>query len=154
MIPGLNEHPERALIRRIIAENLRDHPVDTNLLAQSMHMRVIEACKGAVKTGFELDATFTQGNGYVQGGILSAMLDFGMVFAAFSEIDADHTLASISLSTSFFRAARAGGFVVDASLVRAGRHVIHAQANLFDAEGILVAAATSPVAVIALSPAG
>jgi len=146
----MTQHPERAFIRAVIAEGRRDVPVPTNPLAESLGMVIRTAEEGRVTAGFAADARFTQGNGVIQGGILATMLDFGMVFAAFSVIPADRTLATVAQTTSFLRPAAPGAFTVEAEVERAGRHVVHARAAIRDAAGQTVATATAPLAVVPL----
>lgn len=146
----MTQHPERAFIRAVIAEGRRDVPVPTNPLAEVFGMVVHAAEEGRVTAGFTADLRFTQGNGVVQGGILSTMLDFGLVFAAFSVIPADRTLATVSQTTSFLRPAAPGAFTVEAEVERAGRHVVHARATIRDCTGQAVATATAPLAVVPL----
>ena len=105
---AMTQHPERAFIRAVIAEGRRDVAAPTNPLAESLGMTIRAAADGRVTAGFVADSRFTQGNGVIQGGILATMLDFGMVFAAFSVIPADRTLATVSQTTSFLRPAAPG----------------------------------------------
>lgn len=145
----ITEHPERALVRRAIEQKLSGLPVTTNPLAISLNMRILEACDGWVRVAYTTPEGFTQGNGVVQGGIISAMLDFAMIFAAFSKVPADATVATVSQTTNYFRPVFLGELVVEAALEKAGRTLINARASLFDGERSLLASATAPIAVIA-----
>jgi uncharacterized protein (TIGR00369 family) len=150
----MNEHPERALVRRAIDEHLTELAVTTNPLAISLNMRILEARDGWVRIGFKPPEGFTQGNGVVQGGIISAMLDFGMIFAAFSVVPADATVATVSQTTNYFRAARLGELTVEAELEKVGRTLINARASLFGSDRALLASASAPIAVIAQRKGG
>ncbi|MBS1142850.1 MAG: thioesterase superfamily protein [Proteobacteria bacterium] len=145
---GIPEHPERALVRRAIEQKLHDVPVATNPLAISLNMRILDAQDGRVRIGYRPPEGFTQGNGVVQGGIISAMLDFAMVFAAFSKVPVDATVATVSQTTNYFRPAFLGELVVEAELEKVGRTLINARASLFDMEKAVLASATAPIAVI------
>ena len=147
----MNEHPERTFILDVIARQLREVSVMTNPLAILMQMRVVEAHPGAVVCRFTLDERFSQGNGVIQGGIVSAMLDFAMAFTAFSQVPAGASIATVTQTTNFLAPARIGDFVVSAVLDKAGRSMLHARAELADAAGKLLATANSPLAVIALA---
>ena len=111
-------------------------------------MRILEARDGWVRIGFYPPEAFTQGNGVVQGGIISAMLDFGMTFAAFSKIPVEASVATVSQTTNYFRPVFVGELIVEAELEKAGRTLINARASLFDSERSLLASATAPIAVI------
>lgn len=151
-VPG--EHPERALVRRAIEAGLKDLPVTTNPLARALAMRLLEARAGWVRLAFTVPDDFTQGNGVVQGGIVAGMLDFGMVFAAFSQVPVEATLATVAQTTNFFRAAMAGELLVEAELEKVGRTLINARASLRSPDGVLLAGATAPIAVIAQRRSG
>jgi uncharacterized protein (TIGR00369 family) len=144
-----DEHPERAFIRQIIESRARDVPVNTNPLATSLGMYIVEAEAGRVVARYTADERFSQGNGFIQGGIISAMLDFGMVFAAFSKIPPAATIATVCQTTNYLSPARVGDFVVEASLEKVGRNMIYARATIADPDGKQVASAISPIAVIA-----
>lgn len=142
------QHPERAIVRRVIDERLENLPVTTNPLAIALAMRIVAASDGNVRLAYQVDAPFTQGNGFVQGGIISAMLDFGMVFAAFSKVSAESSVTTVSQTTNYFRPVKAGELFVEAELEKAGRTLINARAVLRDAAGVLLASASAPIAVI------
>lgn len=144
------EHPERALVRRAIEQNLSDLPVTTNPLAIALNMRIVTASDGRVRIAYTLPENFTQGNGVVQGGIISAMLDFGMIFAALSMVPPEATVATVSQTTNYFRPVFLGEMFVEAELEKAGRTLINARAALFDQDKKLLASATAPIAVIAV----
>lgn len=146
--PESGEHPERALVRQAIAQKLADLPVTTNPLAIALNMRILEARDGWMRIGYRPSEGFTQGNGVVQGGIISAMLDFAMIFAAFSKVPVEATVATVSQTTNYFRPAFIGELLVEAELEKAGRTLINARASLFDADKTLLASASAPIAVI------
>jgi len=145
------DHPERILIHHLLlAPDLAPLPVTTNPLALAFRMH-IDACRpDHIRARFHIGPEFTQGNSVVQGGILAAMLDFGMIFAAFTRTDTGHTLATITQTTNFLRPALAGDFTVEAEVERAGRLLIHTRATLSAADGKPVATASSPIALIPL----
>ena len=147
----IRQHPERAIVRRVIDEGLVDLPVETNPLAIALGMHIRSAGEGRVCASFQVGAPFTQGNGFVQGGIISAMLDFGMVFAAFSQVAAGSSVTTVSQTTNFFRPVRMGEVIVEAELEKAGRTLIGARAVLRDMAGVLLASASAPIAVIPLA---
>lgn len=143
------QHPERTIVRRAIDEKLSELPVSTNPLAIALGMTILEARDGYLKVRYTVPESFTQGNGAVQGGIISAMLDFGMVFAAFSMVSVHATVTTVSQTTNYFRAARIGTLLVEAELEKVGRTLMNARARLFGPDGVLLASATAPIAVIA-----
>ena len=148
----MTDHPEQALVHHLLlAPESLPAAVTTNPLAQAFAMRIEECRSEHVRARFRIGLEFTQGNTVVQGGIQAAMLDFGMIFAAFTRTDSGHTLATIALTTHYLRPALAGDFVVEADVDRAGRSLIHAHATLFAADGKPVATASAAIAVIPLT---
>lgn len=145
------EHPERVLVRLAIEKGTTNLLVDTNPLAIALRMRLLHVAEGSVIASFKVGDPFLQGNGVVQGGIISAMLDFAMVYAAFSQIPVDASMASISQTTNFFRPVPSGEVFAEGALEKVGRSVINARAILKDKNGTLLASATAPLAVIPLS---
>lgn len=144
------EHPERALLLRIHADQLDNVAVDTNPLATALGMRIKALPSlGQITVTFEVGAAFSQGDGYVQGGIFATMLDFGLAFAAMSATPAGRTVSTIGLTVNYLRPARPGHFVVEAVVEKMGRSVAVSRASLSDSEGRLVATASSPLAVLA-----
>lgn len=129
-------------MRDIVERQRVDVPVTTNPLAEAVGMTILAAAEGEVRARFSVDRRFTQGN-----GVVSALLDFGMAFAAFSAIPPGTTIATVSQTTSYLRAGLAGEFVVEAMLEKVGRTLIHARATLTQ-DGKAVASATAPIAVI------
>jgi len=76
-------NPDHALLLDFVrrgagGEGHQPVAVDTNLLAHELGCTLIDADPAAdtLTLGFEPDARFVQGNRVVQGGIVTAMLDF------------------------------------------------------------------------------
>lgn len=98
---------------------------------------------GRVKVGFEGRPEFCNPTGSIQGGMLAAMLDDAMGPAAFIASGGASLIATIDMTVSYLAPAKPGPFVAEARVVRMGRTVAFLEAELFDAEGGLVARATS-----------
>lgn len=71
-------------------------------------------------------------SGQVQGGIVAAMLDMTMAFAA-------DDLSTVSLHVDFFRPAMGPELTVTASVTKRGRRVVFAEAEMVDGDGGLIA---------------
>ena len=148
MPPAPAEHPERALVCRVIRDGLHCIAVTTNPLAIALNMQILSATTERITLSYDVSEQFTQGNGFVQGGIISALLDFAMIFASFPAIPDDASLATVSLTTQYFRPAHAGRLHATAKLEKAGRTLIHAHATLYDEKENALATAVSPIAII------
>jgi len=145
------EHPESALVLRAIDEGLTNLPVTTSPLAIALGTRLLFAADGKATLSFTVGDPFIQGNGVIQGGIISAMLDFAMIFAAFSRIPPKSSLTTVSQTSNFFRPVLPGRVIAKAEIEKSGRTLIYAHAVLCNEEEVLLANATAPMAVISLS---
>ena len=87
-------------------------------------------------------------NGVVHGGVTHALMDTAMGAAAMSVLDSTSICATIEMQIRYHRPVTGGELHATAEVVQAGRRVIHLAAKTHDAEGRLVASATSSYAVI------
>jgi uncharacterized protein (TIGR00369 family) len=118
--------------------------------AKLLGWRMIEAdpARGYVKIGFEGRPEFCNPAGYIQGGLLSAMLDDTMGPAVLLHTDGAAYTATISLTVNFLAPARVGSLIGEANVVQVGRTVAFVEAKLTDADSVVVATATSTARVV------
>ncbi|MFK3773446.1 PaaI family thioesterase [Pseudomonas sp. NPDC089406] len=147
---SLADNPDRHFIERFIADGARDLPVPGSPLARQLYMRLLRASHGAVDASFQIGMDFTQGGGVIQGGIVAAMLDFGLAFAALSVLDTGRTAVTTSLNVNYLRPASTGLYHVHAVLEKQGRTLIYASAKLLDANERPIAIASSPMAIVSM----
>ncbi|MEM7143239.1 MAG: PaaI family thioesterase [Actinomycetota bacterium] len=81
---------------------------------------------------FRARPDFTIPSGQVQGGIVAAMLDMTMAFAA-------GDLSTVSLHVDYLRPAMGPELTVTATVTRRGRRVIFAEAEMVDQDDRLIA---------------
>lgn len=126
-------------------------PVDSNPMARSLGavLQQHDAANGQLVVSFEPDDAFVQGAGLLQGGIVSAMLDFAMAFGAFGAVPAGHSVSTASLQVSFLRPAPQGRYTATAQIERCGRTLVFTRAQLNDHHGRAVATGASTLAVAA-----
>ena len=136
------------IVAEAIRWSLTDVPVHANPVAESMRTVLASAERGRVRLRFEVDHQFTQGDGVIQGGILTAMLDFGMAFAALSVVAEGESVATVGINVNFLRVAAAGRFEVDARLEKIGKRMVFARADLAREDGELVASASAPLTIL------
>lgn len=144
------DNPDRFFIEQFIAGGWHDRPVPDSPLAQQLRMRLVHAERGSVEASFSVGESFTQGGGVIQGGIVAALLDFGLAFAALSVLEAGCTAATTALTVNYLRPAPHGDYRVQGQLEKHGRSLIYASARLFCSQGRLVATASSPMAIVAM----
>lgn len=103
---------------------------------------------GVLHCAFEATEAFLNPAGFVQGGILSAMLDeaMGPVLAATSR---EPLLAqTLELKTSYFRGARPGMILGEGRVLHRGREIAFLDGRLLDLQQNLIAAASATARVI------
>ncbi len=83
--------------------------------------------------------------GTVHGGVLATMLDTAAACSVHSTLAAGERYTSVDLTVKFLRAVtvESGRLRAEGSVIQRGRRTALAQAQLFDAQGRLVAHATS-----------
>lgn len=143
-------NPDQILIQRFLQNPVEPLPVDSNPLAVALQTRLVQVDprQGRVVLAFTPQSLFIQGTGVLQGGAVSAMLDFAMAFAVMaSRLDANGC-ATVNLNTAFVRPAPQGAYRATGLIDKQGKNMAFAQARLERIEnGALVATATSTLAM-------
>ena len=104
---------------------------------------------GTIEIAFHAGDAFLNPRGTVQGGFLAAMLDDTMGPALVSKNDGACIPATIDMNVTFVRAAKPGRLVGKGRVVSQGRNIAFLEGELFDAEGNLLARATSTARIMA-----
>ncbi len=107
-----------------------------------------DAAKGWAKLSFEARAEFLNPAGFVQGGILTAMLDDAMGPAVLLMSEGALYTATINLNVSFLAPARVGTLYAESRVVQLGKTVGFVESSLRDADGVLLAQATASVRLV------
>jgi uncharacterized protein (TIGR00369 family) len=105
-------------------------------------LRTIDTGVGTIEIGFTADERFLNPAGTVQGGILAAMLDDTQGPALFGHTHGESYAPTIDFNISFVKPARPGRFVGKGRVVNLGKTIALTEAELFDADGDLVARGT------------
>ena len=103
----------------------------------------LKAEEGIIKVGFEGKPDFCNPAGFIQGGMLSAMLDDTMGPAAFIMSGGKLFTPTISMTVNFIAPGKVGAFVCEAKVVQMGKTVVFVEGRLMDETGTLIATATS-----------
>lgn len=144
-------NPDQALIHRFLAQPDQPLAMDANPMAVALGTRLlrVDAAAGLVELAFEPDPLFIQGTGVLQGGAVTAMLDFAMAFATLASLPPDHSCATVNLNTAFLRPAPRGRYRAVGEVERRGKALVFTHARLLrDADQQVVATATSTLAVL------
>ena len=105
-------------------------------------LRAIDPAAGTIEIGFTADQRFGNPQGFVQGGIIAAMLDDTHGPALFAHVDGRIFPVTVDCSISFIKGARPGRFVGKGRLVSLGKTIAFTEAELFDEQGDLIARGT------------
>ena len=105
-------------------------------------LRAIDTGAGTIEIGFTADERFLNPAGTVQGGILAAMLDDTQGPALFGSTHGEIYAPTIDFNISFVKPALPGEFVGKGRVVNLGKTIALTEAELFDADGDLVARGT------------
>ena len=103
---------------------------------------------GWIRIGFDGKTAFCNPAGFVQGGILSAMIDDTMGPAVFVMTDGRLYTATISLTVNFLAPARPSPIIGEAEVVQLGKTVAFVAGKLTAEDGTLLATATANARLI------
>jgi uncharacterized protein (TIGR00369 family) len=112
------------------------------------HVLDARPTEGWVRIGFDGRADFCNPAGFVQGGILSAMLDDTMGPAVFVMTEGRLYTATLTLTVNFLSPARPGPIVGEATVTQLGKTIAFASGQLTAADGALLATATTSARLI------
>ena len=104
---------------------------------------LLDADGGTARIAFEGRPEFCNPAGFIQGGMLAAMLDLVMAFAVLCTLEDGHVVPSLEMKTSFIAPARAGEITGDGTLVRKGRSIAFMEGRLIAPQGKLLATASA-----------
>lgn len=111
--------------------------------ARLLGFRLLDARpkNGWLRVGFDGKPEFCNPTGYVQGGILSAMLDDSMGPAVLVMSEGRFYSTTISLTVNFLAPARPGPLFVEAQVTQFGKTVAFMEGRLMAERGSLLATA-------------
>jgi uncharacterized protein (TIGR00369 family) len=98
--------------------------------------------EGWIKVGFDGKAEFCNPAGFVQGGLLAAMLDDTMGPAVFMMTEGKLYTTTISLTVNFLAPARPGPITAEAKVTQLGKTIAFVEGKLAAEDGTLLATAS------------
>src|SRR5580693_6627947 len=112
--------------------------------------RVLDARpeEGWIRIGFVGRPEFCNPAGFVQGGILSAMLDDTMGPAVFVMTEGRLYTATITMTVNFLAPAKPGPIVGEARVTLLGKTIAFAEGKLLAADGTTLATATTSARLV------
>jgi uncharacterized protein (TIGR00369 family) len=125
----------------------KDTAVSPSPFARWLKGTLLEVESGAVKVSFEVRPEMTNPMGLLHGGVIAGILDdiFGM--AVFT-LNKSNFFVTVNLATDYLAPAKTGEKVIaHAKIVKNGKQIIHAEGQILNEEGKLLAKATTNLAV-------
>ncbi len=107
------------------------------------HMLDARPSEGWLKVGFDGKREFCNPAGFVQGGILTAMLDDTMGPAVMIMTDGKFYTTTISLNVNFMASAKPGPLIAEAEVIQLGKTIAFMEGKLTAEDGTLIATATT-----------
>jgi uncharacterized protein (TIGR00369 family) len=119
--------------------------LDTPPCSRMLGWHVLEARheEGWIRIGFEGKAEFRNPAGFIQGGILSAMLDDTMGPAVFIRTDGRLYTTTISMTVNYLAPAKVGPIVGEARVLQIGKSVAFIEGRLTGAQGVVLATSSA-----------
>ena len=134
-------NPDQAAIRAFEKGDGSPIPIPS-AMARALDGSIVAVgpARGELTLLFRPGAAFQQAAGVVQGGAVSAMLDFAAAFALLAALEDGKSTAPASLTVSFLRPVPQGELMVRGTVEKAGRSLGYARA------AVTVAGTTEPLA--------
>jgi len=137
-----------AAVHTAMREASKSDALQGNPMAEMLGTRITEARTDFVALEFEPSEKLLQGAGVLQGGAVTAMLDFAMAFATLTGISDGGTCGTANLNVSFIRPAEIGRYRAEGQVERRGKTMAFANARLsVEGTSALVATATSVLVI-------
>jgi uncharacterized protein (TIGR00369 family) len=103
---------------------------------------------GWIRIGFDGKPEFCNPAGFVQGGILAAMLDDTMGPAVFTMTEGKLYTATITMTVNFLAPARPGPITGEANVTQLGKTVAFVEGRLMAADGTVLATASTSARLV------
>lgn len=112
------------------------------------HLLDARPSEGWVRIGFDGRQEFCNPAGFVQGGLLSAMLDDTMGPAVFVMTEGKLYTATITMNVNFLAPAKPGPIVGEAHVTQLGKTIAFMEGRLMDKDGTVLATATTSARLV------
>ncbi len=92
---------------------------------------------GKARLQMKVRPDMTNGEGWLQGGMYTALVDESMALAIYTLLREGEMIATISCTTSFLRGVRADETIIaDAEVIRKGRQIIFTEGKILSQDGM------------------
>jgi uncharacterized protein (TIGR00369 family) len=126
------------------------------LEASSFHswagMSVLDATPGSVEIALDAEPHHLNLQGVLHGGMIATLADTAAGLAVRTELAPGRSHVTVSLTVHYLRPGGPGRIVGRGQVLRMGRSLAHATAEVVDADGRLLATASATIALGAEAP--
>jgi acyl-CoA thioesterase len=112
-------------------ENIRQHGRSANPFFCQMGIDIVSYDAGTAVLKMQVRPDMLNGVGWLQGGMLVALADEAIALALYTQLKGPEGIATISESTSFVKGVREGVIIARAKVIKKGRRVAFAEAEVF-----------------------
>ena len=126
----------------MISTALDNVPAPPSAKLLGWHLIDAKPKEGWIKVGFDGKAEFCNPAGFVQGGLLSAMLDDTMGPAVMVMTEGKLYTTTISLTVNFLAPAKPGPITAEAKVTQLGKTITFVEGRLMAADGAVLATAS------------
>jgi uncharacterized protein (TIGR00369 family) len=113
-----------------------------------MGIELVDAREGEVTIALEAQPHHLNLQGLLHGGILATLADTATGLAVRTKLEPDRRHVTIAMSVHYLSAGAPGTITAIGRTVRVGRQIAHAEAEIRDARGKLLATAQATLAVM------
>ena len=117
-------------------------------LAVFLGMTVEKTGYGTARAEVSIDERHLNPNGVAHGSVVFTLADTSMGAATMSILDEGLFCSTIEIQVRYLRAAGPGRLVVETTVVKPGKRIVHLESRAVDQQGRLVATATGSYAVL------
>ena len=112
-------------------ENIQQHGRNANPFFCQMGIEIVNYEAGSAVLKMQVRPDMLNGVGWLQGGMLVALADEAIALALYTQLNENEGIATISESTSFVKGVQEGVIVARAKVIKMGRRVAFAEAEVF-----------------------
>ena len=139
--------------RRGVAEDRVVEDLRERMASSAFHgwmgMTLVEARQGEVDLALEAQPHHLNLQGLLHGGVLATLADTAAGLAVRTKLEPGRRHVTIQLGVQYLSAGGSGRIVARGRTIRVGRQIAHAEAEIHDANGRLLATAQATVAIMA-----
>jgi len=106
---------------------------DANPFFRMMGIEIVSYGQGEAVLEMEVTPAMMNGDGWLQGGIYTALADEAMALALVTVMEENESIATVSETTSFYRGVREERLRAEGRVVRKGRKIAFAEGRIFRA---------------------